>query len=175
MCRTQVAGAAPAVRSSEAIGRRPTATTPADRPVGPTTPGAAPPCRSPDGSDPSHRPQQSLLTHPAIQTTDRSPRQWTRGVWTRPRRRCCSRTDPTVQGAHAHLNLDRVWPFTLRCSESPGSTAATSRADRAAARIDPACLQNAMTTEQFVATLGAMTAGQFAVAVPHGDSGEAAR
>lgn len=101
-------------------------------------------------------------------------RQWTRaGLDTATVELLLGHELPAVQGAYAHLDLDHVWPFMVRCSESAGWSAPVRPAASALA-ISPRLL-NAMTTEQLAATLAAMTAGQLAATVPQLDPATLAR
>lgn len=101
-------------------------------------------------------------------------RQWTRaGLDTATVEMLLGHELPTVQGAYAHLDLDHVWPFMVRCSESTGWTRPVPAAGSALG-ISPRLL-NAMTTDQLSATLAAMTTEQLAAAVPHLDPATLAR
>lgn len=101
-------------------------------------------------------------------------RQWTRaGLDTATVEMLLGHELPTVQGAYAHLDLDHVWPFMVRCSEAAGWSPPV-RPAASALGISPRLL-NAMTTDQLSATLAAMTPEQLAAAVPHLDPATLAR
>lgn len=100
-------------------------------------------------------------------------RQWTRaGLDTASAEMLLGHELPRVLGTYAHLDLDHVWPFMVRCSESAGWVPPMPQQPRAT--IHPRLL-NAMTADQLAGTLAVMTDDQLADAVPHLDAATLAR
>ena len=101
-------------------------------------------------------------------------RQWTRaGLDTASAEMLLGHELPRVLGTYAHLDLDHVWPFMVRCSELTGWTPPVAP-KHTPAIISPRLL-NAMTAEQLAGTLATMSDEQLAEAVPHLDAATLAR